>query len=198
MPLDPRISDPRIISGTTGLRGGSVVAMLGRMTVPSARNSRLFVFGLGLVLAAIGGAFCWWMGAAFLRVNRTYAWPAVPCLVTRSEVVAFQPVPNVPSRYRLEVEYSYESSGRAFQGRQVGSRVRSTPERAEAEEWRSRYPVGGEAVCYVDPADPGRALLERDSRAMLYTIWFPGLFLVGGLVMAGRALRCRRGPPPRP
>ena len=167
------------------------------MNASGHRDSRFFLLVLGLVLAAIGGVFCWWMGAAYLRVNRTYAWPAVRCLVTRSEVVAFEPVPGVAPRYRLEVEYSYERDGRAFQGRRVGSRTRATPERAEAEEWRGRYAVGAEAVCYVDPADPAQALLERDSRAMLYTIWFPGLFLAGGLVMAGRALRCRRGPLPR-
>jgi hypothetical protein len=50
-------------------------------------------------------------------------------------------------------------------------------------------------VCFVNPADPSFAILEKDSKAVIYTIWFPGLFVVGGLGMAVQALRKKSGTP---
>jgi hypothetical protein len=163
--------------------------------VPSrpARSSRVLPFLLGLSLAAIGTAFCAWILISFVRVNRTYAWPEVPCLVTKSEVIAFQPVPDVAPRFRLEVDYFYEVGGRSFHSAKVRSRVRATTDRRRAEGWQARFPAGSEQTCRINPADPADAVLELDSRAMIYTIWFPGLFTVAGLVMAARALR---RPPP--
>ena len=50
------------------------------------------------------------------------------------------------------------------------------------------YAVGTETICYVDPDAPEMAVLKKDSKAALYTIWFPCLFIVGGAGMIFTAL----------
>jgi hypothetical protein len=44
-------------------------------------------------------------------------------------------------------------------------------------------------TCRVHPRDPDFAVLKPDSLAPGYSIWFPALFVVGGLGMAGKAAR---------
>ena len=48
--------------------------------------------------------------------------------------------------------------------------------------------VGNETVCYLDPDAPELVVLKKDSKAALYTIWFPCLFIVGGAGMIFSAL----------
>jgi hypothetical protein len=46
---------------------------------------------------------------------------------------------------------------------------------------------------YVNPDDPTEALLEHETKAPGYSIWFPAWFLVGGLMVFFRALLNIRG-----
>jgi hypothetical protein len=163
-------------------------------------QSRAFLVGLGLLLAFIGGAFCFWLGRSYFRVKAVDAWPEVRCVILRSEVEEFLPVPNVAPRYRVKIDYYYEYNGRSWHSGRVRSRERATALKGRAEEWQAKYPTGRETVCFVNPADPSFAILEKDSKAVIYTIWFPGLFVVGGLGMAVQALRKKsrpRGPTAR-
>jgi len=157
--------------------------------MPASRRSRMFPAFLGLLLAAIGGFFCWQMATSYLRVKETHQWPEVPCLVTRSRVEEFFPVPNVAPRYRLDVEFFYEFGGASRSSTLVRARERTTTKRDQVETWQARFPAGSEQVCRVDPANPDHAVLELESQAVGYTIWFPGLFVIGGLGMVWHALR---------
>lgn len=47
-----------------------------------------------------------------------------------------------------------------------------------------RYPVGSEDTCWVNPQNPKQTVLKHNSKAVLYTIWFPGLFVIAGLGIA--------------
>ncbi|MEM1444175.1 MAG: hypothetical protein AAGF67_17645, partial [Verrucomicrobiota bacterium] len=51
-----------------------------------------------------------------------------------------------------------------------------------------RYQPDTNLVCYVDPKNPDFAVLKKDTKAALYSIWFPGLFVVGGAGMILTAL----------
>jgi hypothetical protein len=42
-------------------------------------------------------------------------------------------------------------------------------------------------TCRVNPHDPDFAVLKPDSLAPGYSIWFPALFVIGGLGMTVRA-----------
>jgi hypothetical protein len=43
-------------------------------------------------------------------------------------------------------------------------------------------------MAFVNPAEPDFAVLKPDTKATGYSIWFPLLFVVGGLGIAGRAI----------
>ena len=159
------------------------------MSTPPARRSRVLPAVLGLILAALGMVFCIAMSRAFIGNLATRSWPATPCLMTKSEVVEFQPVPGVKPSYRLDVEYFYEVDGVTHRGTMVRSRVRTTNDRARAASWRDQFPAGSKSICYPDPANPASAVLERESLAVGYAMFFPALFVIGGAVMTLRALR---------
>jgi hypothetical protein len=62
----------------------------------------------------------------------------------------------------------------------------------KAREKQLNYPPGSAQTCFVNPALPAEAVLEHASRAALYSIWFPLLFVVGGLGMLRGALKRAR------
>jgi hypothetical protein len=53
------------------------------------------------------------------------------------------------------------------------------------------YAVGAQTTCFVNPDQPDMAVLRHDTRAALYSIWFPLLFVFGGLRMLWGAVRQR-------
>ena len=60
-----------------------------------------------------------------------------------------------------------------------------------AQEKLEAYPEGKAVTCYVNPEDPAFAILEHSTRAALYSLWFPLLFVVGGAGMILSALRTK-------
>ena len=51
-----------------------------------------------------------------------------------------------------------------------------------------RWPVGKQVEAFVNPKAPKEAVLDHETKAPGYSIWFPGLFLVGGLGILGKSL----------
>ncbi len=49
------------------------------------------------------------------------------------------------------------------------------------EELIATYPAGSTPTCFINPDDHEFAILEHAPLASIYTIWFPALFVVGGL-----------------
>ncbi len=147
---------------------------------------------LGGSLVAAGGFFVFALWSGFQKAKATRSWQETPCEVVRSEVVEEQPVHHAPPAYRAAIEYRYTHGGVEFMGvgiKQVDGR---TSHRKKAEALVAEFPVGARPNCWVDPADPGRAILKHSSYAPLYSIWFPALFVVGGLGITWRGLRGRR------
>ena len=50
------------------------------------------------------------------------------------------------------------------------------------------FPVGSRVLAFVNPNDPTEVLIEHETKAPGYSIWFPALFLLGGVVVFSRAL----------
>ena len=86
-------------------------------------------------------------------------------------------------KYILTVTYRYTHEGKE----RISDRYKrlptesSDPRKVKAKE--KKYLVGEESVCYVNPEDPDFAVLRKESKAGLYSIWFPCLFIVGGAGM---------------
>lgn len=156
---------------------------------------RWFLAVLGVSIALIGGLFVFLMGRSFLRAYEMRHWPEVPCVILSSEVEERKHDEISPPEYRQDIVYGYEWKGKPFTGEHLTLRGSPwTSNRALAEERVAEYPAGKTTTCRVNPADAALAVLKPDSLAPGYSIWFPGLFVVGGLMIAGRAISKRRRP----
>lgn len=150
---------------------------------------RWFLVAIGLSLAIIGGIFVWLMARSYLRAREMRSWPQVPCEVISSELSQRSHDPQSPREFRLDVVYGYQWQGKWLTSDRFALRGSPwTSKRNLAENRLQEFPVGKNTVCWVNPQNPQFAILKPDSLAPGYSIWFPALFVVGGLVMAAKAV----------
>lgn len=167
----------------------------------SGSSGQWFLIILGLSIALVGALFVWLLARSYLRAKDMRTWPEVPCVILTSEIEERIHDSQSPPEYRQSVSFGYEWQEQARTGDRVslrGSAWSSKPDlvRKRAEE----YPVGMRTTCRIKPTDADFAVLKPDSLAPGYSIWFPGLFVVGGLGIAIKASihGKSRGRQPRP
>lgn len=149
---------------------------------------RWYLVVLGLILALLGGLFVALMARSFLRAREMRKWPEVACVILSSEVEQRQNDENSPAEFRQDLSFGYEWQGSAYTGDHLT--LRGSPwssSRTTVEERVATYPVGKRTTCRVDPTNSNFAVLKPDSLAPGYSIWFPALFVVGGLGISFRA-----------
>lgn len=160
----------------------------------------VFLILLGLAIAAIGGLFTVLMWKSYGRAVEQRSWPQVDALVLSSEVEEWQHDEFSQMEYRLKILYGYEWQGKARTGERHG--YRGNPnynKRDKVEALAKEFPAGMKTKAYVNPEDPDFAILKPDSKAAGYSLWFPMLFVVGGLGISVRALvKCFFGKEGRP
>lgn len=150
---------------------------------------RWFLAFIGLFVALVGALFVFLMARSFLRALDMRQWPETECTVLVSEVAERKHDEQSPAEYRHRISFGYEWNGEALTSDQLT--LRGSPwssKRDKIEKSVAEFPAGQPSTCRVNPDSPETAILRPDSLAPGYSIWFPGLFVVGGLVMAFRAL----------
>jgi len=159
---------------------------------PSASGNlagRWFLALLGLSLALIGGLFVWLMARSYLRAREMRSWPEVPCTILTSEVEEKRHDENSPMEFRHDLTFGYQWQGTARTGDHLTLRGGAWSSSRETVEKRAaEFPVGTTTTCRVNPASPDLAVIKMDSLAPGYSIWFPALFVIGGLGISLRAL----------
>ena len=144
---------------------------------------------MGLFLALVGAIFTTVLWTSYQRARETRSWIETPCRIISSVVLSEHPTPHSPMAHRLGLQYQYEFKGT----RHIGTKVRrvegDSPHKDKVEALADEYPVGRNLLCFVNPAQPSEAILRHATQAALYSIWFPLLFVLGGGMMAWRALR---------
>jgi len=162
-----------------------------------AKGGRWYLIILGLSLAMIGGLFVGLLARSFLRALEMRRWPEVPCAVITSEVETRIHDPQSQPGYRQDVTFGYEWQGQTFTNDHLT--LRGSPwssDRERIEKRNAEYPVGKMTTCRVNPNNPSFAVLKPDSLAPGYTIWFPSLFIIGGIGIVIGAIR--KKPPTLP
>lgn len=162
----------------------------------SSLSGRLWLAGMGLFLAVAGSVFTWVLWTAWQRAEETRRWEATPCRIISAQVASERPTPHSNLAYRAEVRYSYAYKGQSLTGSRIKRVDSPTQHEDNARKKLEEYPVGKETTCYVNPAQPDQTVLKHDTRAALYSIWFPLLFVFGGLGMLWNALLKRAPLPP--
>ena len=149
---------------------------------------RIWKAFLGLGIAIAGLVFAQYLWGSYERAASMDSWIEVPCIIEATDIDDSQLNQRGVPKYILTVTYRYSHEGKE----RTSNRVKrlptegSDPRKVKTKE--KQYPVGTEAVCYVKPDDPDFAILKKDSKAGLYSIWFPCLFIVGGAGMILSAL----------
>jgi len=139
---------------------------------------------LGAAIAAAGAVFVWLMWASFQRARTMDAWTSVPCVILESRLTEEILNPNTPVNYRPLIRYQYDADGRSFESTRVRRIETKSSRRPKMEALLAQFPPGTETTAWINPADPADAVLVRDKRTAIYSIWFPALFVVGGLGIA--------------
>ena len=162
--------------------------LLSPKLIAAGSAGRWYLAILGLTLALIGGVFVWLMARSFLRGREMRTWPEVACVILSSEVAERRNDENSPPEFRQDLSFGYTWQGEARTGDHLT--LRGSPwssNRSLAEARTAQYPLGTATTCFVDPAAPDFAVLKTDSLAPGYSIWFPALFVIGGLGITIRA-----------
>ncbi|MGB6219974.1 MAG: DUF3592 domain-containing protein [Haloferula sp.] len=145
-------------------------------------GARVYLTIIGLMLALAGGVFTWLMWRSFSRARAIDHWPKVPCVILESTMAERQIDPGRPMEVSFQVLYSYEWDGEEYQSKRYRLRGSSWSSRIdEVEMLMDLYPAASIQECQVDPNQPELAVLAGESKAPGYSLWFPVIFLVGGL-----------------
>jgi hypothetical protein len=146
--------------------------------------------GIGLATALLGALFFGLMLRSFLRAGEMRKWPEVPCVILVSEIEQRRHDPHSPVEARHVVSFGYEWEGQPRTSGRLSLRGSPWSSKAGVTERRvAAYPVGMRTTCWVKPDEPDFAVLQLDSLAPGYSIWFPALFVIGGLGIVVRSLR---------
>lgn len=132
------------------------------------------------VAAGLGAAACVYTLVTGIQAR---SWTATQATMTQCEVVEGR-----KGSKRLEVSYDYTFDGRSYTGTRFGF-----SDGASKDEWAARFAAGSTVTCFVNPTNPGQAMLQREM-GMVY--WFlPGCFLAAAAGLgygAKRALAQQR------
>ncbi|WP_395735553.1 DUF3592 domain-containing protein [Prosthecobacter sp.] len=156
----------------------------------ASQSGRWWLGTVGVFLIVAGSFFSWRMWLSYKEAQITRQWLQVSCRILSSRVVSERPTPHSDPAHRAEVRYEYEVNGVKHSGMRI-RKVEAAPtlHLENARQKQQKYPPGSEQVCFVNPAAPDEAVLEHASRAALYSIWFPLLFVLGGFGMLRGAFR---------
>jgi len=150
---------------------------------------RLWKACLGLSLVAAGSFFCWWLFATWQKAALMDSWIPSQAVILSSEVVPWRFNEFSRAEFQPKIRYRYEVGGVMRESERIRRVVIRSAHQEKAAAWVEDFPKGALVTAWVDPAAPEHCVLRRDSKAAIYSIWFPPLFVVGGLGMIWSALR---------
>ena len=118
------------------------------------------------------------------RYFDTLSWEEAPCAIVSSRLVE-SPDP-ADQLYTPDIVFSYVVEGQVYRSDRISfSGVKAYVPEKNAQASLAPYPSGGRTICYYDPEDPGRAVLDPGISMGSFGLGLLGLVLtamgVGGL-----------------
>lgn len=161
-------------------------------TREKSRAGQLWLASMGLFLVLAGLLFAGVLWRSYSRAMETRLWKPTPCRIVSSVILTEKPSLNSTTVHRLGIRYEYDYEGEKLTGTKVKRVEGPTPHKDKIEALAAEFPSGRSLTCYVNPSQPSEAILLHASKAAVYAIWFPLLFVLGGGMIAVRALRSRQ------
>ncbi len=157
----------------------------------------------GCVLPAFFGVFffaglavLWWLMLSPLQwISRARSWQTTPCTVVSSSLA--QQSDSDGTTYRIEIVYRYLFGGREYQSSRYNFQTAWSGDASSKQAVVDRYTPGEACTCFVDPAEPSRAVLDRGFRKSYWAglLGLPFLLAgLGGLLWVSGALRGKARP----
>ena len=159
------------------------------MNRSEGRAGRLFLVLIGLMLILIGGVFSWLMIRSYQHAKASREWVQTEAYILRS-VVDERVIAGSPREFRLNVLYGYTYQGKDYSSDKISPRgAKWLKEASLVVELAAQYPASSTHTAWVNPDDPNVAILEHDTKAAGYTVWFPCVIMLGGVGMIWGAMK---------
>ncbi len=150
---------------------------------------------LGLIFTAIGGGLSiFLLVVPLVGLVKASSWMETPATVVGSTLRSWST--DDGTSYQADVLYEYSAGGRTWTSNRRDFFPFSSGDADGAKTVLARYPQGSTKVCFVDPADPSRSVLEPKPHAAYLIGLFPLIFLIAGVGLTTHALRARPGSRP--
>lgn len=169
----------------------------GRSIASTARANQLSSGCLAIFFAIFGVAGLGFLIPFFLmpaaRIIEARSWRQTPCTILSSNVATHHSSDG--NTYRIEVRFRYEVDGRAYESNRYDFSSGSSSGYKAKQQVVKRYPPGSRSFCYVDPANPDRAVIEPGFTSGVWVGAIPLVFVlfgfggVTGVVLAKRRRR---------
>lgn len=122
-----------------------------------------------------------------LQMAEARHWTETPCVIDSSQVGYHHGEDS--TSYSIDITYHYTSAGQAHTSQRYGFALASSPGLKRKQAIVDRYPPGKETVCFVNPAAPAEAVLDRGWRPEMALGALGLVFAVVtglGMIFAGR------------
>jgi len=155
----------------------------------NGRAARLFLCMIGVMLILVGGVFSWLMIRSYQHAKASREWPQVEAMVLRS-VVDERVIKGYPREFRLNILFGYTYQDQEYTSDTISPRgAKWTKEVEVVGELAKQYSANSSHTAWVNPSQPDVAILEHDTKAAGYTVWFPAVIIIGGVGMIWGAFK---------
>ena len=129
----------------------------------------------------MGALFCWMMGLSpLLKSLNSKDWVQTECEILSSEVQSNHSSDG--TTYRIAISFRYRVQNHPYISASYNFDDSSSSGYDGKAEVVARYPKHSKHACWVDPADPREAVLNRDIPGIVYlTIPFTSIFMLVGI-----------------
>lgn len=125
------------------------------------------------------------LGIGIWRTIQPYFWKATPCTIAESHRTSDNLEATTNSDDPVVIRYRYEVDGKAHESDKLEMGMKESLNTKRIEQLLFKYPANAKSVCYVNPQDPGEAVLHRGPLWPAAFILLPLVFIgvgVGGIV----------------
>ena len=143
-------------------------------------GGRLWKCLIGLILIGVSSIFVQYLWNTYTRAVEMDSWIEVPCRIETMEVDDSELNQRGMPKYIFKVTYTYEFEGKPYTGNRLKLLSTEVSDPRKLKSSIEAYRAGTTSICHVNPAAPEMAVLKKNSKAALYSIWFPFIFIIGG------------------
>ena len=154
-------------------------------------NGHKIALIVGLMFSVVGGAlFLFLFALPSIHQLRSLGWTETPCTVIKSTVRSWST--DDGTSHRPDVLYEYQAGGRSWRSNKTDFFSALSSGYDNARDVVARHRDGSAGICWVDPGNPGRSILEKGFRPMHLLGLLPLAFLIAGAALSRWAWRQMR------